>query len=306
MGRAMTIRMLKTLIAVEENGTFSAAADVVFVTHAAVSQQMKALEETWGVALFDRSRRTPQLTPVGRAIVTKSREIVNDYENLVFSVLEGDGLSGELVLGVVPTTLTGLIPLAISALKNAYPNLHIRLQPGLTTDLILQVERGHIDAAVISKPNIMPKGQDWHLVGMEELQLLAAEETESNDPVFLLKNNPFIRFSREAVVGTLVETWLQKNKIDVSDSMEFYGLEAISSMVLCNMGVAIAPRCCVEVMNPLPLKRISLGADAPIRQLGLVSRNKSAKARVIAVVYDALCQAVETGIFPPSAAMGRP
>lgn len=295
----MTIRMLKTLIAVEENGTFSAAADAVFVTHAAVSQQMKALEDTWGVSLFYRSRRTPELTPVGRAIVLKSREIVAEYENLIYSVLEGDGLSGELVLGVVPTTLSGLVPLAISALKASCPNLHIRLQPGLTTDLLLQVERGNIDAAVISKPNLLPKGQDWRLVGTEELQLLAATELESDDPIFLLKNNPFIRFSREAVVGTLIEGWLQKNKIEVFDSMELYGLEAISSMVLCNMGVAIAPRRCVETMNPLPLKRISLGKDAPIRELGLVSRKKSAKTVVIEVIHDALCQAVEIGVFPP-------
>jgi len=293
----MTIRMLKTLIAVDENGTFSAAADAVSVTHAAVSQQMKALEDEWGVSLFDRSRRTPELTPVGRAIVEKSQQVVNDFENLVSSVLENDGLSGELMLGVVPTTLTGLIPLAISSLRNSYPNLHIRLQPGLTTDLLLHVERGTIDAAVISKPNIIPKGQVWHLVSEEKLQLLAAYETNSNDPIYLLQNNPFIRFTRNAVVGSLIENWLQKKKIEVSDSMELEGLEAISSMVLCNMGVAIAPKRCVQIMNPLPLKRISLGPDAPVRQLGLVCRKNSAKTRVIDMVCAKLRAAVKIGVF---------
>jgi DNA-binding transcriptional LysR family regulator len=293
----MTIRMLKTLIAIEENGTFSAAADAVFVTHAAVSQQIKTLEEQWDIALFDRTRRTPEFTPVGRAIVKKARKVVEDYDSLVSSVLQDDGMSGEVMLGVVPTTLTGLIPLAMSSLKQSFPTLHLRLQPGLTTDLLLQVERGTIDAAVISKPNILPKGQVWQAIGEEELQLLASFETTSDDPIFLLRNNPFIRFSRDAVVGTLIENWLQKNKIEVVDSMELVGLDAIASMVLCNMGVAIAPRRCVRVMNPLPLKRISLGADAPVRQLGLVSRKNSAKTRVIDVIRAKLRQAVEIGAF---------
>ncbi|MFK5980395.1 MAG: LysR substrate-binding domain-containing protein [Rhizobiaceae bacterium] len=289
--------MLKTLIAVEENGTFSAAADAVYVTHAAVSQQMKTLEDMWQVDIFDRSKRPPSLTPTGRALVAKAREVVWNYNNLVASVVGDDGLNGELFLGAVPTTLTGLVPLAISNLKAAFPDLHVHVVPGLTYNLLRSIDRGSIDAAIISKPNLIQKSYNWQAVASEPLQLLASVETESDDPNYLLQNNPFIRFSRDAVVGELIENWLQENRIQVVDIMELESLEAISSMVLSNLGVSIAPKRCVQNMNPLPLKRIPLSKSGPVRHLGLFSRKDSTKSRVVDEVLRFLLEAVEIGHF---------
>ncbi|MEP3435490.1 MAG: LysR substrate-binding domain-containing protein [Hoeflea sp.] len=294
----MSIRLLKTLLAVAEHGTFSAAADAVFITHAAVSQQMKALEQEWKIAIFERSKRTPELTPIGRSLVEKAREVVRAYDNLVPSVLGDDGLKGDLMLGAVPTTLAGLAPMAISLLKSAYPDLHVAVQPGLTNELLHQVERGYLDVAVISKPKLVPRGLNWHQIAIEPLQLLASLETDSDDPVHLLNTNPFIRFTREAVVGDLIEIWLQEQKIDVRDSMELEGLEAISTMVLCNLGVSIAPRRCFQSANPLNLKRLPLH-NGPVRHLGLISRADTTKVRVIEEIHSKLLEAVEIGSFPP-------
>ena len=295
----MSIRMLRTLIAIEESGTFGEAAKAVFVTHAAVSQQMKSLEAEWKLQLFDRSPRTPVLTPIGRAVVTKAREVVKEYDNLIPSTIGDDGLHGELMLGAIPTVLVGLVPLTVSSLKKSYPKLHIHLQPGLTNELILQLERGRIDAAVVSRPSSIPKGFIWQSVAIEELQLLTSQDTVSDNPTQILKNNPFIRFNRSAVVGSIIEAWLKTNKISVTDTMELDGLEAISSMVLCNMGVAIAPRQCVQIIEPLPLRRISLGTDAPVRELGVAYREDTARERAIVEVVARLRKAAAIGTFSP-------
>ena len=69
----MSIAMLRTLIAIHDLGSFSAAAEAVSVTQAAVSQQMRTLEHQWSVALFDRSRRPPALTASGRALAERAR-----------------------------------------------------------------------------------------------------------------------------------------------------------------------------------------------------------------------------------------
>ena len=68
----MSIRLLRTLIAVSEHDTFSLAGKALGVSHAAVSQQMKQLEAMWDVVLFDRASRTPRLTISGRALAAKA------------------------------------------------------------------------------------------------------------------------------------------------------------------------------------------------------------------------------------------
>ncbi len=296
----MSIRILRTLIAVADHGTFSAAADAVFVTHAAVSQQMRALEAEWQVAVFDRSKRTPELTPIGRALLAKAREVVRAYDDIVPSVLGDDGLKGEFSLGAVPTSLTGLVPFATAMLKTKCPELHVGLFPGLSIPLIHQVERNALDGALISKPDMLPVGLIWHPIASEELVLICSEQITDDDPIRILNENPFIRFTRDAVVGSIIEKWLLSNNITANDNMELAGLEAIYSMVLAGLGVSIVPEACVRIANPPPLRRIPLSLkDAPMRHLGLVQRKDSTKNRVFSEIAQAMERAVEVGTFSP-------
>ncbi len=297
--------MLRTLIAVEKNLTFSAAAEEVYVTHAAVSQQMRALEDELGVALFDRSKRTPELTPIGRAIVAKAREVVSAYDDIVPSVLGDEGLSGEVSLGALPTTLTGLAPLTVNLLKSKFNHLHVRVNPGLTMPLLAEIERGRLDAAIISRPPSLPAQITAKYLADEPMQLLAAPNTPDDDALNLIEENPFIRFNRNAVVGQLIENWLQDMNLRVEETMELESLEAISSMVAANLGVSIVPQTCVKSPNPMPVKRISLGDNAPRRQLVLIYRSDNPRTRILDGLYATLLEAVSIGrleINPPAGA----
>ena len=83
----MSLRQLRTLLAIQTHGSFSAAAAACHITHAAVSQQMKALESLWGITLFDRKNRRPELTPTGRAMASKAADIIRDYDGILASVI---------------------------------------------------------------------------------------------------------------------------------------------------------------------------------------------------------------------------
>jgi len=287
--------MLKTLIAVERNRTFSAAAQEVKVTHAAVSQQMRTLEEELGVALFDRSKKTPELTPTGRAIVEKAKSVVSAYDGLVPSVLGDDGLSGDISLGALPTCLTGLVPLSMQLLNKKSVDLRVHVHPGLSLHLLTEIERGRLDAAIISKPASLPPKIVSRDLAIEPMHLLVASHADKSDPLTLIQENPFIRFNRSAVVGQLIETWLQKMDLRISETMELDSLEAISNMVAANLGVSIVPRTCVRSPNPVPVKRIPLGPGAPSRHLILAYRSDHPRMRMIDNLYDTVIEAIAIG-----------
>jgi len=284
----MTIRLLRTLVAVADTRTFSAAADVVHVTHAAVSQQMKTLETDLGITLFDRSTRTPELTPIAHQIVAKARDLIREYDALVPSVLADDGLSGVIKLGALGTTLTGLTPRALAVLKAKYPQIGLYIRPGLTGALLADIERGNLDAAIITKPHMLPVGVRFRGLSEEPMQLIAALEEPQDDPLALLRTRPYIRFNRNAVLGTLIDNWILSKRIRVAEAMELDSPEAIASMVHANLGVSIVPDMTVKPLDSIPVKQISLGPDAPTRILGLVHPEAPRKSQAIDQLFNAL------------------
>lgn len=285
----MTISLFKTLIAISEYGSFSGAADKVYVTHAAVGQQMKRLEALLGVALFDRSEKTPRLNQLGKALVPKAKDIVISYETVLDDLTGDPRLIGELNLGAVPSTIRGLIPKSVKRLVEAYPDLHIRVVPDLSPNLLEQVERGSIDAAVLSEPTRIPSNLNWMPFVEEELVLLTSPEVTETDPLRILATMPYIRHTRLAAVGQLAEEWLSTNKVTVRDVMEMGSLENLASMVAHNLGVTVGPNICVPDPIFQELRKIPLGAKAVSRTLGIMTRTDCSKIKLVQRLYDQIC-----------------
>ena len=289
----MTIRQLRTLVAIADSKTFGEAAQVVHVTHAAISQQMQALEAQWDIELFDRSTRTPTLTPAAHLIVEKARRLVDAYDNLVPSALEDDGLRSIIMLGALRTTLTGLTPRAMAVLKSRYPEMGLHIRPGLTGALLTEIARGGLDAAIIIKPTLMPAGLTFRRLAEEPMQLIASVDETETDPTALLRSRPFIRYDRNTVAGSLIDNWLLSKRIQVAETMELDSPEAIVSMVHAGLGVSIVPDLAVKPFDNVPVRHIGLGGDAPVRTLGLVHKDIQVKKRALNELFDALSNVIE-------------
>lgn len=148
----MTIRQLRYLIAVADEGHFGRAAAQVNVSQPALSVQIRELEAGLGVRLLDRGAREALLTPAGHEIVRRARRILDEVREIEQVARWRDGLAGRLRLGVIPTVAPYLLPLALPVLRARNVTLDLGVREAQTDRLLEEVRSGLLDAAVVALP----------------------------------------------------------------------------------------------------------------------------------------------------------
>ncbi|TDY03991.1 hydrogen peroxide-inducible genes activator [Thiohalophilus thiocyanatoxydans] len=149
----MNLRDLQYIIAVAETRHFGKAAGRCFVSQPTLSGQIKKLEESLGVAIFERTNRSVEVTPIGEEILRHARlmmEQMNAIEQLAQA--HQDPLAGPLRLGAIPTISPYLMPLILMPLKQQYPQLKLVLSEEMTDTLIRRLQYHEIDAALLATP----------------------------------------------------------------------------------------------------------------------------------------------------------
>lgn len=145
--RDFDVSLLRTFVAVAERGHFGAAAEAVFRTQAAVSQQMQRLEALVGAKLFARVGRGKRLTEEGTRLLSYARRILalNDEAYLVMTSRETKSL---VKIGASADCVDALLPDYLARCAEQYPRLRIDIQVGRSRWLGAALRRGDLDLVV--------------------------------------------------------------------------------------------------------------------------------------------------------------
>lgn len=274
----MSIRHLRTLLAIADRGSFAAAAREVHLTESAVSMQMKALEDELGLALFDRTRRPPVLTEAARALLPEAERLVGGYDRLAKSRGEERPVEGNLRLGAVPSVITGILPGVLAKLRRKHPGVHVEIAMALSAELVERVARKRLDAAIVSELSKVPAGLRWSPFAREPLVLIAPPDAPDRPAAELLASYPFIRYTQQAWVGRLIHTTMKRRRIKVAETMTLDTLEAVTAMVSRGLGVSIVPERGPGVAFAFPVRTVALPGPTVHRVVGLLRADKHAKA----------------------------
>lgn len=249
----MDSRQLEVFVKVAELGSFSRAAEGLFVTQPTVSEHVRALEEELGLRLLDRLGRGATPTKAGQLLLSYARQILQLQRDARQALEQFQGrMSGELVVGA--STIPGeyVLPPLIGRFKEKYPDISISLLIGDTRQALDWLLEGKVEVAVVGAQGPQQPLEYRELMPDELVVVVSSghpwrgRKTVALDEV---RAEPLIVRERGSGSRHALERALEEVGLDLGDFRvvgEMGSTQAIKQAVKAGVGVSLISKRAVE------------------------------------------------------------
>lgn len=240
-----TLHQLKVFEAAARHGSFTRAAEELFLTQPTISMQIKQLTKSVGLPLFEQVGKRLYLTEAGRELFATCRQIFETMDKFQMTVADLKGLKqGQLKLAVI-TTAKYIIPRLLGPFCQLYPGIDISLQV-TNHELILDRMMNNLDDLYIMSQ--IPDHFDVNFQPFLENPLVVF--APANHPLAKEKNIPIERLGEERFImrepgsGTrsAVQSLFEKHGVKVKVKLELGSNEAIKQAIAGGLGISVLSR----------------------------------------------------------------
>lgn len=245
MRRDIDIALLRAFVAVVETGSVTGAAAVLGLTQAAVSQQLKRLEEVFGTGLFERHHKRLTLKADGERLVAHAQRMIalNDE---VWGAMSAPAYEGEVRLGVPHDIVGPYLPPILRRFDQAWPRVRVSLTCTTTPHLLERLRHGEIDITLTTEERCGPNGE---VLIEDELVWIGAANgiAHRRDPLPVSLGGEACAF-RSCVLKALADV-----DRDWRPVCEISSMEALLASMEADLAVgALLRRCAPDYLQVIP------------------------------------------------------
>lgn len=252
MTRNLDLALIRTFVAVADHRSMTTAANLLFMTQGAVSQQVKRLEEHLGCLLLTRKPRQLELTHQGELFLAKARRLLQLNDEIWADAVDS-AKRGHLRVGAPPDLITSLAP-ALKAFATSHPLVALSLKCAPSPELHEDIKEGHLDVALIEYLASNPQGE---VIRTEPLVWVGSADSD----VWKTRPLPLSLVDERCVFRSLVLGALAKEGIIWRTMFENGSFEATASTV--RVGLAIT----AWLASTVPKDLVTLDVDAGLPAL---------------------------------------
>ncbi len=291
----MELRHLDTLLAIAEEGSFTAAADALATVQSNVSDQVRQLEAELGVPLLVRSRRGAEPTEFGVLVLERARRVQRELEDMRADLALLQGLeSGYARLGVVGTASRWLVPALVADLRERAPGVRLRVNEGASERLFTELVDGELAQAIVTEPVNDRRLVVEHLLDEDLVGLLARDIELPPEPVPLstFASLPLVLPPDPNPLRIEVERAAEAEGLTLTVPVEVEGIRLLADLVVAGDYASILP----ETAIPPELQRVRIVsiANLPPRRLAIVSARDAQLSLADQAVRESVGRLVET------------
>jgi DNA-binding transcriptional LysR family regulator len=277
---ALNVNQLRSFYTAAKCGSITKAASELMVTPAAVTSQVKQLEENVGLKLLYRAGNSMHLTESGLEIFDRTRKLFDDIDSLEAFIADiSKGKSGELKIGCSETAAIYVLPPLISLFQHAYPGIKVIIDRGTTREMIGSlVDRKSELVVAHYRPN--DKRLKMRSMGRKQIALIAAKDSmllpQDSIPIVRLNTVPLIAPVKGSAIREIISKFLNQFKVSPKIVMETSSIALTKTLVQQDKGVSFVCREGVnEELDLKHLREIQLSEELPSIEYGVgyVSRN---------------------------------
>lgn len=242
----MELSQLRYVLQLAQSSNFSKAADQLYITQPALSQQISLLEEELGLKLFERTTRKVALTAAGEEFARSAQEILEKVAELHRTMeLHRREVGGTLSVGLLSTLSHLNIAEYLNSFQQIYPNIHIDFQVAWSSALISRVLNRELDAAITNIQSVPGSQMDSRLnvrVFMEDsIMVMTSSKRDFGGQGVItvsdLSSVPIIALEKSTSIRAEMDNIFKQCGIRPNIVCTCPNMDSLISMVRADMGV---------------------------------------------------------------------
>ncbi len=273
----MQIETFKVFCDLVETASFSKAAEINSITQSAVSQQIRALEKKFKVALIERGKKNFSVTAEGRAFLQASKEILRAYDSLSDRLNQLQAMvAGELRIATVYSIGLHELPRNLKSFRKSFPAVHVAVEYLRSNEVYDRVAGGDADLGLVAFPT-RHKGVLVESYWKDKLVLICppthrfAKRRSVGLPA--LEGEHFISFAFDQPTRKAIDRIFKQSHVNIRRTMECDNIETVKRAVEIENGISIVPFTTVEEERVSgSLATVEIESAEMWRPIGLVQR----------------------------------
>lgn len=280
----INFELYKVFFQVAKTLSFTRAADHLFLSQSAVSQNIKQLEEKLQVKLFVRSTKTVRLTHEGQLLFQYVDSAVQSLLAGERAINERNQLaSGEINLASTDTICKYFLLSKIKQFHKTYKNIKFNIINSTSPKCLNLLEKGSVDIAVANLPkNLPPTLKLEKAVQVNDIFIASKDMKNLQGRTFRLEelqNYPLIVLDKNTVTRDFFDSLFEKNHIDVSPEIELRSVDLLVEMTKAGLGIGFVPSYCLQ--NNPDIFKLKIRHELPPRNLGALTLKKLPKSKLV-------------------------